>query len=45
MKGLGIRRARVDLLRESPDQVSPLLETYGRGMNRLRVTRGMRQLD
>jgi putative protease len=30
MRELGIRRFRIDLLRETPDQVGPLIETYRR---------------
>ncbi len=30
MRGLGVGRFRVDLLRETPDQVGPLLTQYGR---------------
>jgi putative protease len=51
MRELGIRRFRVDLLRETPDQVGPLLDTYRRvisgtddGRETWRKLRAMNQL-
>jgi putative protease len=48
---LGLRRFRIDLLRESPEQVGPLLETYRRviagaddGRETWRKLRAMNQL-
>jgi putative protease len=51
MRGLGIRRFRVELLRETPDQVGPLLDAYRRviagaddGRDTWRTLRAMNQL-
>jgi putative protease len=51
MRELGVRRFRVDLLRETPDQMGPLIETYRRvisgaddGRQTWRKLRAMNQL-
>ena len=51
MKELGIRRFRIDLLRETPEQVGPLIEAYRRviageddGRETWRKLRAMNQL-
>ena len=51
MVGLGVRRFRVDLLREKPDEVGPLLDRYSRvvrgetdGRNLWRELRAINQL-